>query len=859
MFRRPLFLPLGAWIAGVLLAGFGSGALYASLLLVAVGGVAVALAGTRKQTLVALASLIAGLAILRTLAAARPSRFDLSSLPSRVARPASHASPLSAEPDLNLTVIGRLLEDPRPYDNRLAFAVEVEGALVHREPAPADGRVLVNLYLDRHPVEDFPALTYGERIRVQGRLRLPSPAYNPGEFDYRAYLARQGIHSLLAVNGPGNVAVLTPATFSWRGLCLAVKRRMEASLRAAVPSADAEFMAALLFSEQSLLPQQVKDDFVATGTVHLLSTSGIHVAAIAIFLHTLLGPYRRRYRRPLALLLIAFLIAFGVMAGMRPAVERAVLMAALVYGAELFDHEADGPNLLCLAALILLICNPLQLYDVGFQFSFTAVAGIMLLAPSFDPLIRRLLKADLPSWKTTLATLLAASVAVEIFLTPLIAYDYQRISLVSIAANLVVIPLSSPLIPFGLIQAALGILSLPSATFTGYATSGLLWIFKTVVHGFAILPFAQVSVFRPSLGSLLIYYLLLVGYAQPWLLKIQPEQPLRFPFPPPWLRRGIMRHSSYVFPVSFGFCLLAGGLWLKGWPFAPFLSSPSGLLRFTFINVGQGDCLLVETPDGARMLVDGGGVPADPSQPAPFDVGERVVVPYLRRIGVDRLDVVVLTHPHDDHVGGLGAVLEEIPTRLVLEGGQPSDSPPYRRFARDIAQCRIPDRAVATGDSFSLGREIQIDVLGPQPPSFVGTHSDFNNNSVVLRLKYRSFSALLTGDIEAEAEARLMPRFEKTDLLKVAHHGSRFSTSDAFVERVRPEIAVISVGEYNHFGHPNLDVIHRLEANGTRVYRTDRDGQVTVETDGQRMWTRSFLHPSGAISKITPIPVMSAR
>jgi competence protein ComEC len=242
------------------------------------------------------------------------------------------------------------------------------------------------------------------------------------------------------------------------------------------------------------------------------------------------------------------------------------------------------------------------------------------------------------------------------------------------------------------------------------------------------------------------------------------------------------------------------------------------------------------------MLIDGGGLRGYGSDPAvTFDVGDRIVAPFLRRQGIRRLEVVVMTHPHEDHVGGLGATVEQIPVGLVLENGDTADSPAYARFERAIQAKRIPRRIVSQGDVFRLGRDVEVEVVGPQPPPFRETHSDLNNDSIVLRLRYRKFVALFTGDIEAEAEARLLPSFGPADLLKVAHHGSRVSTSEAFVERVHPKIALVGVGEHNTFGHPNPEVVRRLERHGARVYRTDRNGAITVETDGERIRATTFL------------------
>ncbi len=855
MLHRPLFIPLAGFLLGALLAG-GLGPFAAGLaaIFVAVGALALLAAPGARSGWIATGLLMAGLGLLRAESTSAPSRYDLS----RLAPPAIPPSSGSVRP-LRITVIGRLLEDPRPYPNRLAFPLEIEGATLGNRSLRVNGRVLVNLYPPRAKEDGRLAtasvpLTYGERVSVTGRLKLPSPTRNPGEFDYQAYLARQGVHCLLLAEEGASVRRLEPAKLSWIGACLAAKRRMNAALRASLPARDADMMAGLLFSEQGRLPPAVQDDFITTGTVHLLSTSGVHVAALAFALQLLLGPYRRRFKRPLAALLMVALVAFGVMAGGRPAVMRAVMMAALVYGADLVDREADGMNLLCAAALALLWANPASLYDLGFQFSFTAVAGLMLLTPrveaGMEALRRVLARRELSAatkWGRGVRQAFCASVAAELALAPLLAYHTGQVSLISPLANLIVIPLSGPLIPTGLLQAAAGLASPSLAGITGYPVSGLLRLFEGAVHAFATVPGAMFHVSPPPVASLLLWYILLLAWAKPWRRSSREEDTETRPRFDRFDLKGspsfLPRFATVLLPVGLTGALL-WGMGHRG----------PGRLRITFIDVGQGDCALVETPDGARMLVDGGGAYARADGQPTFDVGERTVTPFLRHQGIRRLDVVLLTHPHDDHVGGLTAVVEHFAPRLVLGNGETSSSPAFQRFARAVTARRIPWRAVKEGDQFRLGGETRVEVLGPEPPPFTGTPSDANNDSVVLRVTYRGFRALLTGDIQGEAEARLMPRFGPVTLLKVAHHGSRFSTSQAFVERVRPRVAVISVGVGNTFGHPDRAVVRRLERAGAWALRTDRDGQVTVETDGARVWTRTFLHAAASEPHKTAVP-----
>jgi competence protein ComEC len=854
MFRRPLFPPLVAWIAGILLALRLPGATAWGAV---AAGVALALAAWRpsKRSLsLAALALLSCAAVFRAASVVSPSPNDLSRL-----------LPTS-ESDVRIAVVGRLAGDPQGDSNQRSFPLDAEVATVSGRTIRASGRVWVKIYGGTPNADE--SLTYGDRARLTGELRAPSPARNPGDFDDRAYLVRQGIRSVLVVTQkkgvPSDLRLaerLDPADLSWIGLCMALKRRMEASLRSALPMRAADFLSGLLFSEQARLPESVQRDFIRTGTVHLLSTSGVHVAALAAFLTMLLGAYRRRWKKPFALCMILLLAAFGMMAGMRPAVARATFMAALVYGAELLDREPDGANLICFAALAILIGNPLDLYDPGFQYSFAAVTGLTILSPRFRPAFEKLLRAgEIPGGRSTLSEALAATFAAECALMPLVAYDSGQVSLISPIANLIVIPLSAPLIPSGLAQAAAGMISHSFGLLTGNVVSGLLWAFGELIRGLSALPGAMIDVTPPPVWLLALFYGGWVRYARPWALPSDPPPPFFSGWRKPLQR--VPARSIYAFASSVLLLAPLGLLAGRKCGFPTFFGSRNGVLRFTAIDVGQGDCFLIETPDGATMLTDGGGVPdyhaskerREDSGPASegYDVGERTVVPFLQRRGIRRLDLVVMTHPDGDHIGGLGAVLERIPTRLLLGSGDSDGSAAFRRIEAAARRNGIPYRAAMEGDRIRLGAETTLEVLNPGRRRFRGTRSDFNNNCVVLRLRFRRFTALLAGDLGEEGEKRLLPLLGPVDLLKVAHHGSRFSTSEAFVERTRPRIAVLQVGVRNRFGHPDPEVVRRLERAGARIYRTDRDGAVTVETDGESLRAKAFLRDRESALRLRP-------
>jgi len=255
---------------------------------------------------------------------------------------------------------------------------------------------------------------------------------------------------------------------------------------------------------------------------------------------------------------------------------------------------------------------------------------------------------------------------------------------------------------------------------------------------------------------------------------------------------------------------------------------PVDNLKVNFINVGEGDCILIQAPKKYNILIDGGGTPQ-----SSFDIGENIVIPYLRRKGINKINLLILTHPHLDHLEGLLPILRELKVDMLLDSGFICDVPKYKEFLKTIKEKDIPYRQTKSGDNYIFSKNMEMLVLNPLYTSNIDNDSDFNNDSIVVKLYYKNANFMFTGDIERDAEKRLLSwkNILKTDVLKVAHHGSSTSTILEFLNEVDPIIAVISVGK-NHFGHPAAKVIQRLKEKNIKVYRTDKNGTVIIKTDG---------------------------
>src|SRR4030042_2598663 len=263
---------------------------------------------------------------------------------------------------------------------------------------------------------------------------------------------------------------------------------------------------------------------------------------------------------------------------------------------------------------------------------------------------------------------------------------------------------------------------------------------------------------------------------------------------------------------------------------------PADNLKVNFINVGEGDCILIEAPNKINILIDGGGTPQ-----SDFDVGSKIVVPYLRRKGINEVDLLILTHPDLDHLEGLLPVLMEFKVDMVLDSGLPCDSSEYQEFLSLLLKKGIPYHKAEAGDNFIFSSNLEIFLLNPLYDSDFYEESDFNNASIVVKLLYKNADFLFTGDIQEAAEKKLMvwQNILQSDILKVCHHGSATSTNLEFLDKVNPSIAVITVGK-NSYGHPSQKTIERLEDKNIPIYRTDKDGTITIRTNGQEYWIRTM-------------------
>jgi competence protein ComEC len=802
-----LFQIAVAWLAGSAIAALGLGGLWP---LVALGGGGICLGtylGGRRGEAFALA-----LAVFAALLAVE--RYEASTPPER---PGGIA--LLNDDGEQWCLRGEVVSEPEESLRSQRFTVQVtrfarpdandacppdDGAW-----APAYGGVLVSTRF-------FPRFQYGDVLELVGELHMPRAE----GFDYAEYLARRGVVSTgfftgrLEESGGGN---------TWRNALIHLRDTYGHALEWSLPEPEAALAKGMLLGQRADIPRDLTDDFNTAGISHLIAISGFNVMLLAGIVVASFSPLTGRRQAVVAAIVIV--LAYAAFTGASPSVLRATAMALVVLGATLFGRQRSGFTAVAIAGAALVLWQPLIIADVAFQLSFAATVGIVLYAQRVrDALLSRLSGLSQPT-ASFLAENLAVTTVASIAVLPIIAGSFGRLSLVSLPANVVAGPVFVLALAGSFVTAVAGAVEddlgrvIAEVTYLPIAT--LVWIGRTAAE----IPFASARLDGAgALESAIAYGVLAmvvtaISRLRTAAVEAQEVPATRVRLPPAATCAGVLA------------VLAAVTLWQA-------VESENPTLRVTVLDVGQGDAILIETPAGHRILVDGG-----PSGPALMQALGRVLPHDARRI-----DLLVLSHGQDDHVTGFVELLERYEVGAAVAGPLEGETAAYGAWRAELERRAVPLQVATSGHSLDLGQGIRLEVLAPNhgAPERV---DDLNNNSLVARLSYGEVSFLLTGDIEAEGEQRLLDSGHglKSTVLKLAHHGSEGSSTPALLDAVRPRLAVVSAGAENSFGHPSPTT--RLRLAGTPLLRTDLNGDLRLETDGRSLWA-SIDH--GRMELLTP-------
>ncbi|MBM4168367.1 MAG: DNA internalization-related competence protein ComEC/Rec2 [Ignavibacteria bacterium] len=670
-----------------------------------------------------------------------------------------------------------------------ADSLKREGGITHRGI-----RALV--FARKRSAKSVPP-TQGTRISVAGQLQRFPMRRNPGEFDYGRYLELNEINAvvlssddqirLLQSEVDGGMQTILPRVRTHLSILFREYHRPEVS----------SFLSGIILAERSGISEEVKQSFVNTGTIHVLAVSGLHVGIVALMFHAFFGLLRLP-RHAVTICTMVGLVIYMALTGSPPSVTRATIMACVILFARFFERDVDVYQSLGIAALIILLGETHQLFHVGFQLSFAAVVSIVYLYPKLERLIK-LIPAKYEEIKAIdyVLKLFAVSLAAQLGTLPFTAYYFDRVSIVALIANLVVVPIIGLNVMIGFATVIASAASGWLAHCFGAVNDLLVNFVLGFVEQAARLPYAFVETPNLNASFAFVYYLGIVV-----LFNVQNAR---------YVKQGL------VLILLLAIVHVYSGA----------QRSDRRFLTVTVLDVGQGDAIFLETPQGRRVLIDAG-----PKSPA-FDAGERIIDPFLRRKGIQLIDAILLTHPHSDHIGGAAHILGNVAVMRLVESAAQGHSATYDTLSRIAAGRKIPVEVRSAGTTIDVDSLIRIYVIHPgfgdAPPR------NQNDQSLAVRVVYGGTSFLFPGDAEAPSETKMVKRygtFLGSDVLKAGHHGSKTSTSTAFLENVSPRSVIVSVGKKNRFSHPSPAVIDRLARKGITTLRTDDAGAIIMRSDG---------------------------
>lgn len=671
-------------------------------------------------------------------------------------------------------------------------------------------------------------LQYGDAVRVTGYLEALHSPLNPGMPDFKEIRRREGIgYAFFLFNHGAPVLTGRGGGMPFIRYILTSRERILSVMKSNHRGDSAGLLTGVIFGGSSELSEPVVRAFRITGTYHILSASGMNVAILIVALVSLFKVFSQSGKKTV-LLVIPLVVVYSIMAGGTSSVIRAAIMAVLAVCAGLVERRHDLLNTLFVAVFIMLVFNPLYIYDAGFQMSALAVLGIVIIMPLMKPLIERL-----PFYLRGTGEIAAVSLAVQIAIAPILAWHFNQLSLLAPLCNIVIVPPVGIVLYCGLIEGVAGIFLPMLGTLIALFSEIVILLIIRSVEFLSRLPFCSICLPRPSLWSCVVYYLclgliiaenkrLVSGAVASLTAGIKAFTAAR---------GGILSQkvllwfwvsvSVSVIILIFSFC------------------GNTRELRAVFLDVGQGDSFWLSLPGGHQILLDAGPTYRTKREDrAAPDAGERIIVPVLKAHGVGRIDLMLLSHGHEDHSGGVDSIVRNVKVDSIGAHHDTLSELRCRGEMKVMTEKGVKILPLSRGNviEFTGGAFLRVLSSGDEPSV------NDNESCLVLQLVYHRVRMLFTADCSERGEKRLLDSaaYLKSDLLKVGHHGSATSTSVPFLDQVSPRYAVISCGWKNRMGHPAPDVVERMRSRGISIFRTDCDGAVIATSDGESLTVKGM-------------------
>ncbi len=726
-----------------------------------------------------------------------------------------------------VTLEGTVLEPARIFRDTAKLVVRAESLRYGGRHVPVREKILVTVY---NPTGDF---IPGERILFPARLRPFNNFKNPGGYDYESAMKIKGFACAATVSDGRRIVPMGRGALPFPlNIVERARRPLRDFFRERLSFRNQALFRALILGERQDISPDLREPFIIAGLGHVLAVSGLHIGLIAwlffSFARGLLSLstsllLKTDVRKVAALLTCLPVVAYTGLAGFQVSSQRAMIMVLSYLFSLIIDREKEMWSTLALAAILVLACDPHALFTLSFQLSFCAVIGILWLTPpiyrkiALNGLLERARRLHMERLLTYVSGMMAVTAGTMVFLLPMTTYYFHRISMVSIPANLTAVPvLGLWIIPLGLLSVLCWPLSASVAGFFLQAAAlGMDWM-QAIVGFWADFQWSEIWVVTPNLLEIFLFYGFLV------LLSLIKSY-----------------RSARVALLILSLAIVGDvGYWILQTRFHRHLD-------ITFLDVGQGNAALIQFPGKERMMIDGGGFSR-----ATFDVGKMVIAPFLLRQKIRRIDYLVLSHPQSDHMNGLRFMASHFHPRQFWSNGDVARTPSFVELKRNLERHGVENKLPKDLLGKKEIRGVIIEVLHPPPDRRNGysAHSgkNLNDRSLVLRMSHHGTSIMFPGDIERNGETSLVSGacgYLESDILLSPHHGSRSSSSKAFLECVRPRLCVISCGKNNFWGFPHRETLEKLKATGCRIIRTDRAGAVHVRVKEAGFDVDMFAEP----------------
>lgn len=651
----------------------------------------------------------------------------------------------------------------------------------------------------------------GNIVKVSGRLQLFQKATNPGEFDLASYYQTKGYFFKLT---EAQVTGKSKKYNQWKEWLWNLKKVSGHIYDQILPLRDSNVIKAMVLGDKTNMDPEIKKLYQKNGIAHILAISGLHISIIGVGLYKLL----RKMHLPkiIAAIIVMFIIInYAILTGGGTSTIRAVVMFSYYLGADIFGRTNDPPTSLALSALIVIIVSPYYLFYSGFWLSYMAVAGITIFVPAYNKKTLVGHQTKWQKWLYELKSSILSGIAMSYFTLPIVLFFFFEYPIYSVLLNLLIIPFMTGMMYMALLGLAVGSISITVGSIVIYPCHWILNYYEILCEQVQNMPWTSWIVGRPSIIQILLFYIITLGivyYSEKELVSRKIIKLMRWKISPLAVK-------------SFFMCLAIVVL----------IINTDSRLKITFLDVGQGDGICMELPDNRVIMIDGGSSSKN-------NLAKYQLVPFLKYQGISKINYWCISHPDLDHYSGLIEVLgDEKMYDLKIEHLLLPDAEGMREQCKEIVDLAYKKGIdviwVSKGDHFELSG-VKINVLHPQRQA---TYADINEASMVLMAEYNNTSVLLTGDATTESEEYITcDVINGTRILKVAHHGSKTSTSEKLLREYMPTVAIVSCGKNNRYGHPNAEVLERIDDVGGSIYRTDEIGAISIKTDGNNLQVQGF-------------------